>query len=257
MAKVLTDSQNYTNIANAIRDKLGVSDTYKPNEMAAAIETISGGGKVDVYEPTWDTDATERQGVVVVSGNMAFFTGRILYSSSVSYKTICTIPAEIAPPVPFEIYCGYGGQSKQQKGVIDEQGNVNISIGNRYIYFYARWPILKKTNTYQLTNTQNVASSHVSANVYGDMVFCYGYFSKASNVGNVWLDLFTVPQEIRPTGNNIPSITNYSLYGGFIPNTTNIYDTQYDPETGIIKAWIPTRDTNLFLNFAWKLNTEV
>ena len=44
MAIVFTDSQNYTDIASAIRLKLGVATTYKPSEMASAILSISGGG---------------------------------------------------------------------------------------------------------------------------------------------------------------------------------------------------------------------
>lgn len=43
MAKVLTDSQNYTDIANAIRAKAETTATYKPSEMAAAIQNLSGG----------------------------------------------------------------------------------------------------------------------------------------------------------------------------------------------------------------------
>lgn len=42
MPHVYTLRDNYEDIADAIRDKLGVSDTYKPSEMAAAIETIGG-----------------------------------------------------------------------------------------------------------------------------------------------------------------------------------------------------------------------
>lgn len=40
MAEVRTDEQNYINIANAIRAKNGLTDTYKPREMAKAIEDI-------------------------------------------------------------------------------------------------------------------------------------------------------------------------------------------------------------------------
>lgn len=39
---VITDNRHYGDIANAIRDKLGVEDTYKPDEMADAIMDISG-----------------------------------------------------------------------------------------------------------------------------------------------------------------------------------------------------------------------
>lgn len=43
MAIVTTDSKNYSDIAEAIRNK-GVSGSFKPNQMAAAIEQIEGGG---------------------------------------------------------------------------------------------------------------------------------------------------------------------------------------------------------------------
>ncbi len=41
MAQVLTDSTNYTNIANAIRSKNGETTEYYPSEMATAINNIS------------------------------------------------------------------------------------------------------------------------------------------------------------------------------------------------------------------------
>lgn len=39
----ITDSQNYANIATAIREKTGGSDTYTPTAMASAIRAIPGG----------------------------------------------------------------------------------------------------------------------------------------------------------------------------------------------------------------------
>lgn len=49
MAKVLVNDSSLTSIANAIREKTGSSDTYKPSEMAGAIASITtgGGGEVD------------------------------------------------------------------------------------------------------------------------------------------------------------------------------------------------------------------
>lgn len=51
MANVMINDTNLTNIANAIRDKNGTVDTYKPSEMAAAILAIEAGGG-DSYVPT-------------------------------------------------------------------------------------------------------------------------------------------------------------------------------------------------------------
>ena len=44
MAKVLVTDTYLTDIADAIREKLGVTTTYKPSQMGPAIETITGGG---------------------------------------------------------------------------------------------------------------------------------------------------------------------------------------------------------------------
>ncbi len=54
MGEVRTDEQNYIDIANAIREKNGSDETYKPREMAAAISNISGGGGsgLDIYSET-------------------------------------------------------------------------------------------------------------------------------------------------------------------------------------------------------------
>ena len=40
MSYVITDRQNYTDIANAIRGKNGSTDTYTPAQMATAITNI-------------------------------------------------------------------------------------------------------------------------------------------------------------------------------------------------------------------------
>ena len=50
MSKVLVTDTNLTNIANAIRTKLGVQTTYTPSEMAAAIASIPQGGGSDYLE---------------------------------------------------------------------------------------------------------------------------------------------------------------------------------------------------------------
>ena len=46
MSLVTIDDSYFTDIANAIRGKNGETTTYKPNEMAAAISALSGGGDV-------------------------------------------------------------------------------------------------------------------------------------------------------------------------------------------------------------------
>ena len=52
MASVIIDDINLTNIANAIREKNGSSETYKPSEMPAAIGSIETGGGGGITEWT-------------------------------------------------------------------------------------------------------------------------------------------------------------------------------------------------------------
>ena len=60
MTTILTDSANYTAIANAIRTQLGVQTTYLPSEMADAILSISGGGgTVGPSTVTWANSTWE------------------------------------------------------------------------------------------------------------------------------------------------------------------------------------------------------
>lgn len=62
MGIVTVNDSTLTDIADAIRDKLEVETTYKPSEMAEAIESISGGG----ITPTGTIEITQN-GVVDVT----------------------------------------------------------------------------------------------------------------------------------------------------------------------------------------------
>lgn len=55
MAKVLVTDTHLTDIANAIREKNGTSETYKPSEMANAIESIEAGGGTTEIEDAFIT----------------------------------------------------------------------------------------------------------------------------------------------------------------------------------------------------------
>lgn len=62
MAYKITDDTNYSNIANAIRNKLKVSTKYLPAQMAAAIENIKSG------EPDWRELGYEEAPASVMDG---------------------------------------------------------------------------------------------------------------------------------------------------------------------------------------------
>ena len=58
MALRITDEQNYQDIADAIRNKLGSDDTFLPSEMAGAIGSIPSGGNAEVKTIFIDYDGT-------------------------------------------------------------------------------------------------------------------------------------------------------------------------------------------------------
>ena len=63
MAKVLVNESSLTGIANAIRSKNGTETTYKPSEMAGAIEAIQTDGTVEALDITANGTYTAPDGV--------------------------------------------------------------------------------------------------------------------------------------------------------------------------------------------------
>lgn len=89
MALVITDEQNYEDIAGAIRLKLNVETTYLPSEMAAAIGTIDGGGGAGF-------PASSLVGV----GHAEYDAGKNLLSQSGLTNAIVTAYGEISSANP-------------------------------------------------------------------------------------------------------------------------------------------------------------
>ena len=58
MANVFVQNSSLQAIADAIRDKLNTEDTYKPAEMASAIESISSGGSATLVEKSISANGT-------------------------------------------------------------------------------------------------------------------------------------------------------------------------------------------------------
>ena len=89
MGKVLVTDTYLEDIADAIREKLGVETTYKPSEMAAAILSISGGGAITLKgipntTVTYTGDASgsvsldaSGEASVVLSGGTYTFTNTV------------------------------------------------------------------------------------------------------------------------------------------------------------------------------------
>lgn len=74
-----TDSANYANIADAIREKNGEETTYLPSEMANAIRSIPGGGGASYTDVTGtlavgDTTITLSDEAILTTSTIDFYT---------------------------------------------------------------------------------------------------------------------------------------------------------------------------------------
>lgn len=74
MANVVINDTHLNNIAAAIREKNGLTDTYKPNEMAAAIRAIESSGGSDT--PTSSIDFDDYIGRTL-AGEVAFSCNKV------------------------------------------------------------------------------------------------------------------------------------------------------------------------------------
>lgn len=71
MAIVATDNRNYTNIANAIRNKNSSSTTYKPEDMASAIAAIPSGTVIN----NQDKIVTPNETTQLITKDSEIYTG--------------------------------------------------------------------------------------------------------------------------------------------------------------------------------------
>ena len=111
MANVIINDTNLTNIANAIREKNGTSETYKPNQMAAAILAIQGGGgELEVPE--------------VIS--LSYGTTPVVNNSN-AWDWVW----KYMPPVTYEMYSAAQG-AFSYVGAKEDLSHITIVMGGNY-----------------------------------------------------------------------------------------------------------------------------
>ena len=71
----LTDTDNYENIAQAIREQSGTDDTYYPSEMPAAIRQLApSDSKMDKVNPTGTGSFSLNRKELTTAGTYSFIT---------------------------------------------------------------------------------------------------------------------------------------------------------------------------------------
>ena len=133
MALILTDDQNYKNIAAAIREKNGSTTTYAPSEMAAA---ISGGGSSNFPDSIYSIYGSEDgQYYNLVGSRDEPFRG-YFYGGELSYLKLKT-----STNIDFILSCGEVGDglviTYGDKVCVGEGGGAGVNyleLGTEPIY---------------------------------------------------------------------------------------------------------------------------
>lgn len=127
MSIVTIEDTNLTNIANAIRSKNGTSDTYKPSEMASAIELIetSGGGTEEYFETN----------VQLTTGPISYYLKKI-------------------PPVDFSNYRYMDNYFLSHK-YLEEARQLDVSSASTVMQMYSGCSKLKKIYGFSKSGANN------------------------------------------------------------------------------------------------------
>lgn len=117
MSNVLVESAFLTAIANAIRSKLGVETTYKPSEMADAIEDISGGTtptgtkEINITSNGTIVEDVTNYASAEINVNVQSGASPVIESLAITENGTYTAPSGVDGYSPVTVNVGSGGYS--------------------------------------------------------------------------------------------------------------------------------------------------
>ena len=132
MSIVTIDDSCFTNIANAIRGKNGETTTYKPNEMAAAISAISGGGgdwQVAAISTVYD--ATTNKTIIPLTNYIDVNTDDFLLLGAGKYSETSSSPYQVfmISPMIVKLYNAFYNNTNGNLSPALPNQAINLTMG--------------------------------------------------------------------------------------------------------------------------------
>ena len=243
MSKVFVTDTYLTDIGNAIREKNGETMTYKPSEMAAAIQAISGGGDqpqlnaptIKITEDTLTITANKNNGNFVTGYNVYVNpgTGYVLFGTTTTLTNDLT--QYQVPPGDYSIKVTAVGENFIESDYSNELNYTNV--------FYS------VTNTLTNCTSNNSTTSIRKGAAYSATITAdSGYQMSGATVsitmgdtditGTAYSDKTITIAAV--TGNTVINITAPAITGPQWVETTNpptyAFYQQLSPATDIIYA---------------------
>lgn len=204
MTKVLVTDTHLTDIANAIRDKNGTSEVYKPSEMASAIEGIETGieptGTLDIIENgVYDvTDYASANVNVPTGGGGSVEKGIVIdgfdasgYATGITIKGFDTIP-------------GYYLDDVITQNTIFKNIGANLTIDNKttriggYAFRYCDALLIN-----ELQSNITYLDQSVFRNTKITEMTCYG---DITNIGNYCFAYSSLKKLVLPNITGVPTL---------------------------------------------------
>ena len=133
MSIVTIDDSYFTNIANAIRGKNGETTTYKPNEMAAAISAISGGGGGDWQVAAISTvyDSTTNKTIIPLANYIDVNTDDFLLFGAGKYSETSSSPYQVfmISPMIVKLYNAFYNNTNGNLSPALPNQAINLTMG--------------------------------------------------------------------------------------------------------------------------------